>query len=671
MDRLSIQRNVLTWIGVPILIAILVLAVYARVCHADFIRLDDNIHIFDNPYFQPQGRLTAFWRAPYQGLYIPVAYTLIGLLAPFGRIAFRNPALTDTGALYNPHFFHAVNLGLHIGNVVLVYVLLMMLVKRMGASTAGALIFAFHPFQVESVAWISEFRGLFAAMFSISALITYVYATQTAGWKRTVCYAGWALGAALAILCKPSAVCVPLIAFVIDTLLLHRHWRHALACTLPLLLVFVPFILYTQALQPSLGGDYSSIWTRPLIALDALAFYGGKFVAPFNMILDYGRQPRRVMASGVGWWSWIAPFVVGVVVWKLRRVMPWLAGAALITLVALAPVSGLVPFRFQALSTVADRYMYLAMLGPAIAVAYLWVAARPADVRAAIGIVLLAWVGLSMYQLRYWDNSVTVLTHSLRINPNSALFECNLGNAYQMNGRPVVAMAHYNRAIQLNPKYFDPQLNRANLELILGNSRAALDDYRHMQSEWPGSRMAPLGIGKVLEAQGKLDAALREYTNLVAVAPAFGPAHVRLAVMLMEKAQYSKAREQFILALRSTPNDAEAWTGLGNIASVAGYSDQALNAYARASELDPSSFEADYDMGILLMAHNRFWEAVSALRNAIAARPGDVDAHNMLGVALFDSGNRADALGQFQQSLKIDPRNPSALRYLTRLYSVR
>jgi len=666
---LRVDGTVALAIVAPILIAFTVFGVYARLCHADFIGLDDNINIFANPYFSDGGHLGAFWREPYQGLYIPVAYTLMGLLAPFGRIGFPNPALTDTGALYNPHFFHVVNLTLHVANVLLVYTLLRLLVKRVDASAAGALVFAFHPLQVESVAWISEFRGLFAALFTLTGLVAYVSATRTSGAARTAWYAVWGVAAGLAILCKPSAVCVPLLAFIIDTILLRRSWRTALLGTIPLLIVFIPFIVYMQALQPVIGGNYGSVWTRPLVASDALAFYIAKFVAPFNLLLDYGRQPKRVLESGVACWSWLLPFALAVGGWNLRRRVSWLPAATLISLAALLPVAGLVPFRFQVLSTVADRYMYLAMLGPAIAVAFLWLAARPADVRAAVVVVLLAWVGLTIHQVRYWDNSVTIFSQSLRTNPNSALLECHLANSYQSHGQIALALTHYDRAIALDPEFFKPQIDRADLELAMGKLDDALHAYRKINAHWQKSRMAPLGIGQVYEHEGKLDDALNAYAKLVTVVPEFEPARVHLGVMLMDKRQYAQALTQFESAIKYNSDDGEAWIGVGNIASLTGNSPRALVAYSRAAALDPGSFDAEYDFGVLLLSVRRIPEAVVALRRASSVRPLDADAHDTLGVVLFDNGDRAGAIREFQAALKIDPRHPSALRHISAMFT--
>ncbi|MDR3708142.1 MAG: tetratricopeptide repeat protein [Capsulimonadaceae bacterium] len=662
-------QDALAW-RLPLLLLVAVAIVFGRVVTQDFVRLDDDIHIYANPFFRPGASLIEFWRHPYQGLYIPVAYTVMGWLAPLARIPLPNRALSDTGALYNPHVFHLVNLVVHAINVLLVFVLLRMLTRKPNASAFGALVFAVHPLQVESVAWISEFRGLFASVLSLSALVCYVYATRARRGKA-LAWAGWAVLAALAVLCKPAAVAIPLVALAIDALFLRRPLRAALIATIPLLLAYIPLIHATQALQPALGSNVTPPWTRPFIAGDALAFYLVKLVAPIHLVLDYGRSPQKVLASGIAWRSWLLPVAAAVAVWRVRGRLPWLIGAAVVMLAAVAPVLGLTPFRFQDLSTVADRYMYVAMLGPAIAAAYLFDAAGRPGGRVALAAIVLIWAGLSIHQVHYWDNSMTVLTHSLKINPNSTLLESNLAATYAAHGKTALALRHYDRSIALDAQFFNPRLNRADILMNIGKYDAAKSSYEEILRLWPQSRMARMRLGQIDERLGREDDALRAYTALVAAAPDFQPAHVRRGILLLSVRRLDLAAAEFQIAVHQNPYDSEAWTGLANVATVAGSPDLAMQAYARASVLDPTNDRAAYDLGLMLLSAHRFPEAVAALRRAAAAKPGDAGTRDTLGVALFNSGDRPSALKEFEAALKIDPRNASANAHAAALYGMR
>ena len=654
-------------IWAPVVLAVLVALIYRRVAGQDFIRLDDDIHTYANPFYSPGASVLSFWRAPYQGLYIPVAYTLMALVVPFARLSAPGPMLTDTGALFNPHVFHVFNLAVHIANSLLVYVLLRRLVRKEAGALFGALLFAVHPMQVESVAWISEFRGQFAALFSLAGLLAYMDAARKG---RARLWVAWMLCSALAILCKPSAVAAPLVAIVLDTFFLKRPLRGALIATVPLLLLFIPIVHATQTLQTAVGDNVTPLWTRPFVAGDALAFYLVKLFAPVPLVLDYGRSPQRILASGVAYYSWLLPAAAGGLIWLGRRRFPWLVGAALVSVAALAPVLGLMPFRFQDLSTVADRYMYVAMLGPAIVAAFAIEFARNDKTLSAVALILAASIFLTLRQVPVWDNSITVFSHSIAVNPNSPLLESNLGSAYKDRGDYRRALVHYDRSIALDAKFFNPYLNRANTYMELGKMDVARADFEDILRRWPKSRMARLRLGQIDEGEGHDDQALKVYDALVADAPDFEPAHVRRGILLLAAHRTGDAAKEFQTAIKQNPYDTDAWTGLGNVASVAGSAELAAQAYARAVQLSPANARAGYDLGLILIAGRRFGDAVSVLKRASAASPGDADLHDTLGVALFDSGDRSAALAQFDEALRIDPRNASANAHAAAVYGV-
>src|SRR5262249_38527157 len=109
------------------------------------------------------------------------------------------------------------------------------------------------------------------------------------------------------------------------------------------------------------------LWARPFIAGDALAFYLYKLFVPMRLAMDYGRRPGVVLARGWIYAAWLGPWIICLGALRCRRRAPWLLAGFGIFVTALLPVLGLIPFNFQAYSTVANRYAYVAMLGPALA----------------------------------------------------------------------------------------------------------------------------------------------------------------------------------------------------------------------------------------------------------------------------------------------------------------
>ena len=109
---------------------------------------------------------------------------------------------------------------------------------------------------------------------------------------------------------------------------------------------------------------------RPLIAGDAVAFYFYKLIFPWKLSLDYGRTPTYALQQPVIYFLWSIPCTLLILAWRFRKQRPHLFVALAIFLIALLPMLGLVTFHFQYYSTVADHYLYLPMLGVALALAW-------------------------------------------------------------------------------------------------------------------------------------------------------------------------------------------------------------------------------------------------------------------------------------------------------------
>ena len=338
-------------------------------------------------------------------------------------------------AVLRPAYFHAGNLALHIACVLLAFILLRRILARGAgrqgetppgrgsavrdaAACGGALLFGLHPLQVESVAWISEARGLLCGVFAIVALWQYVeYSEFSRSRRPRMVHYVVATGAfLLALLSKPTAVAVPLVAGVLELGLWRRPFGRVFWPLAPWLAAAAVVAVGTRSLQSeSLLPWVPPLPVRPLVAADALQHDLVTLVAPLWLTPDYGRSPRWLMDQG-----WIslagAPVLLAVLLaltglGRSRRV--WWTFAA-VFVAWLVPVLGLVPFHFQRISTVADRYLYLALLGPAAAWAW-WLSRCPIRwvFRANLALIVsLGW--MSFIQASYWRNDRTLFARRLR-----------------------------------------------------------------------------------------------------------------------------------------------------------------------------------------------------------------------------------------------------------------
>lgn len=271
---------------------------------------------------------------------------------------------------------------------------------------------------------------------------------------------GWWLGATAAfiaaLLSKPGTVTIPLLAIVIDRYVLGRPWKKVASASGPWLVLAASSALVTVTFGVWIHAKYVSVplWIRPLIAADSLAFYLEKVAVPFHLAVLYPQSPNQVRASGQLEITWIIPLVVIAVAWMLRKRIPLLPAAVAIFILSPLPVLGLVNFDHQRYSTVADRYVYVAMLGPALAMAGALAAVQLTWRRLAIAgaASYLAFLGvLSFVQTRYWADSLALFTHVLEVNPGSGMAYSHLSHIALVSDNTAEAERLARNAIELNP----------------------------------------------------------------------------------------------------------------------------------------------------------------------------------------------------------------------------
>ena len=350
------------------------LLVYSQVPQLGWLTWDDRLHVPANPGLNPPTwqSLGQFWSEPYFSHYVPVSYTFWAGEVWLSRFLFSGPP-----AQLSPALFHVGSLLLHVVCACLVFFLLRRLVSAMGLRWSVVVSFASAG---RAVAWISETRTTLAGVWMLLALLSHVRTGDefefvgTSDTYRRRRVVGWFVVAwaccTLAILSKPSAVALPVVAWVIDRFWLERTWRFSLFTLAPWLLPAFAVILITSDVQAGAArvADAVAPGWRPLIALDALWFYLNKLVIPWPLSTDYGRTPQYVIQTKLIFFTPWIPLLVLLTLWYSLDRRWWLAPVG-ISIAALLPMLGLMPFGFQEISTVADRYMYLALLGPALALA--------------------------------------------------------------------------------------------------------------------------------------------------------------------------------------------------------------------------------------------------------------------------------------------------------------
>ena len=538
------HRSLAPWLAFAL--AFVTFVAYARVPTNDFTWWDDQQTLHGNRDFNPPTLtgLARYWTEPEAGLYAPLTYTLWGLLS---FLAHGN-RIYPSGSSLNPAVFHAASVLVHIATAIFVMALLRRLLRTRDdtddqnrartdwAAFAGAALYALHPVQTESVAWASGMKDLLFGFFSVLALWQYSKwaqrsTTEQQGRSSPRPYVIALVAAALGMLSKPTAVVIPLAIFVIDHFLIRRPLKKIILSILPFLAMAAITAIIARAAQPASHVQPSPIWTRPLIVADSLAFYTYKLIFPLNLAVDYGRRPSALSSTWHPYVTWIVPTAIFIVVSLKRRTAPHLLAAALLFVIGALPVLGLLPFEFQGYSTVADHYLYLSLLGPALALA--WAASRyPSPRLATICTIILALFWLrTMLQTRHWRDDESLWTHNLRVNPRSFLAHTNLGYCHELHGRPHLAIDHYRQAAQLTDDYVNATAmhNLANNLLRAGKYDEAITWYEKFIAAAltvpPEARaavsldLAYLNLGRALSKVGRTDQARVAFTKALELNP--------------------------------------------------------------------------------------------------------------------------------------------------------
>lgn len=505
---------------VLLLIAVSLLVYHAALGHG-FVNWDDRELVYENPYLNPvtPTHLLHFWTQPYDHLYIPVTETTYAALTLAARRIGPGPTL-------DPRPFHAAGLLVHVLSVLLVFDILRRLARRDSAAGLGALLYAVHPLQVETVAWIGALDTGLGNCLSLATLWQYLQFVQAdqspeveARRSRQRHYWTATFFFVLALLSKPSAVAVILLAGLLDGALLRHSWQAPMRSLAGWIAPALAIALVTRAAQAVPPEAVSPLWARPLIAGDALAFGLGKIVWPMPLAIDYGRTPSWLLAHPWVCLTVLVPLILVVIAWRLHRKNSWLLACLGLFAAALLPVSGLVPFAFQEYSTVADRYYSLALLGPALGLAFLLTRFPARSLQSVTLLVIGVFGFLSLRQVGCWENSATLFTHAVAVNPNSYHIQYNLANALNDAGDTPGAISRYRQTLRLQPGYPEGHCNLGAALAQEGRADESADEYRQALRLNPGLSEAHEALGLYLVDGGHLDAAIAEWQAALRLQP--------------------------------------------------------------------------------------------------------------------------------------------------------
>ena len=598
-----------------LLLAVMTVLAYLPALRGGFI-WDDHSHVENNTLLFGPGGLQRIWFSLQAPQYYPLVFTSFRLERALWGV--------------QPAGYHWVNLLLHAANAVLVWQLLRRL-KVPGAWLAAAL-FALHPVNVESVAWITERKNTLSMLFFLLSLISYLRFDELATAQRATRnprQLGKPAPATSSILQSPSSFFVlSLLAFLLALLsktavaplglvLLGLAWwrrgrigRRDLFCSAPFLAMALLLVPITILVEHHAGSEVvraDSFCARLAGTGWAFWFYLYKAIWPVNLMFVYPRwqiDPANPLSYVPGL------LVVGtfLLCWFFRR--GW-TRACLVGLgyfaVMLLPVLGLVNIYFMRYSLVSDHWQYLAIVGPLALVAagiggalgrlrrtLRWI--KPV----ACGSLLLALGMLTFGQSSAYKDDETLWRDTLARNPAAWMAHNNLGTALGEKGLLDEAIPQFEESIRLKP-----------------------DNAEAYNS-----------LGIALGQKGQTDEAIRQFEEAVRLKPGFADSHNNLGVALDKKGQTDEAIRQYQEALRLRPDNAECHNNLGAALGKKGQIDEAIRQFQEALRLEPDAAEAHYNLGTTLGAKGQIDEAIRQYQEALRLKPDFAEARDSLTRAL-------------------------------------
>ncbi|HUD45319.1 MAG TPA: tetratricopeptide repeat protein [Candidatus Baltobacteraceae bacterium] len=558
-------------------------------------------------------------------------------------------------------------LGYHLINVLLHVFLALLLVKvlrelKIPGAWLAATLFALHPVEVESVAWVSELKNTMSGLFYLGAALAYL------GFDRSRSGRNYAVALGLFVLGLMSKTVV---ASLPGALLVVFWWQRGRLSWRRDVLPLIPFFiagtgagLLTAWVERKLlhaeGAEFDfSIIERLLIAGRDIWFYLGKLIWPVDLIFHY---PRWNVSEAV-WWQYLFPAAVlllaGLLVWRRWR---GALAAMLFYIGTLFPALGffnVYPFRY---SLVADHFQYLASLGP-LTLAAAGIMALPrffpkgkALVEPILCGALFVVLGtLTWKQCGMYANPETLWQTTFRRNPDSWMAHNYLGLKYLQQGRLDGAIGQFQKAVEIKPGFVDGQDNLGLALLQAGKVDEAIVQFQRVLESNPGYADAWSGLGVALLQKGRVDEAISYYQKALRLKPNYPDAHYNLGVALFDKGRIDEAIIQYQEALRIEPNYADAHNNLGTALLQTGKVDEAIIHFQRALQINPEYAKAHVNLGVALLEKGRVLEALVHFRKALEIEPDDAEAHFYLGNILGQTGHMDEAIAHFRRTVEINP----------------
>jgi protein O-mannosyl-transferase len=643
-----------------VLLGILILLVYWKIQYHEFVNYDDGRYITKNKHIKDFSKENFIW-----------AFTK-SHSANWHPITWLSHMLDFRLYGLNPKGHHLTSLVLHIANSLLLFLVFARMTGAIWQSCFIASLFAFHPINIESVAWAAERKNLLSTFFWFLTMWAHIHYVQKRNLAR---YSMVFLFFSLGLMSKAMLVTLPFVLLLLDYWPLKRfeitHQKifssdekkshienknkilNSIFEKIPLLFLVIGSCIVTLSAQKLAGAIVSiesiSSTTRISNALVSYLGYLEKMIWPKNLSVFYPYPIEELYV----WKGLVSGFVltgITIIVLRLIKKAPYLSVGWFWYLGTLIPVIGLVQVGQQAM---ADRYAYVPLIGIFIIIAWgLPESLKNFHFKKTIlfflaGIFFSVLIRLSWVQLHHWENSEKLFNHAIEVTdkkyPSFVGIYNNLGVVLNDQLKFKEAMIHLKSAVKLQPAYSEAHNNLGNALSGLNRFREADIYYKEAIRLNPNYPEAHNNLANSLSKKLSFDEAIIHYKKAIQLKPEYHEAHFNLGVTLNKWNQSEQAIGPLEEAIRLNPNFTEALLSLGNILSQKYKFKTAIHHFKTIIKMDPSHAIANNSLGSALAGQGNFSQAIVHFHTSITSDPHYLEAHQNLGKIFL-------ILGQPEQS---------------------
>lgn len=623
--------------AICIVLFVFVVAVFLPTLRNGFVNLDDDVYVTANSHIR-QGLTWAtlewsFYSTEHGIYWHPLTWL----------------SHTLDWQLFGPNAWghHLTGLLLHALNAVLVFLVLQLTTGAVGRSLFVAALFGLHPTHVETAVWVAERKGLLSTLFWLLTILAYARYTQerkVQSSKTKTYYRLALLGFTLGLMSKPMVVTLPFVFLLLDYWPLDRMVEKTggqgtqvgrypigelVREKVPFFVLALLISVVTYFAQKGGGSQILNIAMKTRIENVPVACcrYIGKLFYPVNLCVNYPQPDHWPVTLMIAASALLLLLSTAAFLARLRY--PYFIVGWLWFLGTLVPVIGLVQVGWAGQS-MADRYMYLSLIGLFIPIA--WGAVDLAQalhwlprILPGIGVaVLVLCAALTVRQIGFWRDSGALFRHAIAITNDNWLAYNNLGFWLLGNGQADEGIAQYRKAIEANPNY----------------------------------ALAHNNLAAALEGMGQTNAAITEYRAAIQAKPDYANAYYNLALLLQRNGRMDEAIDLYQKAINAQSDDVDAYNNLAIVLYQKGRVDDAIHQLQQVVKLRPDYSGGRCNLGNMLLKQGRTDEAFAQFLEAVRLDPDNAVAHQNLANIYVQQGNAVEAAHHYQEALRLTPSGP-------------